>query len=275
MAGGMEWFRWHHGSVNDPKFALVAKRSGASTAEVIAVWACLLEAASMAEVRGTAGEPDCEALELTLGLADGLMSKIVEAMRARALLDGDGCHINAWEKRQPKRERDDNTAAERKQRQRDKESAGVTSAVTPSHATSHQDQPRREEKREELNTGATAPVGKTDLPACRTQEIVDAYHEALPEMPSVKLMNDGRRKAIAKLWRWVLTSTKTDGTRRATTADEATGWVKGYFQRVRDNDFLMGRGQRASAHEGWRCDLDFLLTDRGMKHVIEKTGEAA
>jgi hypothetical protein len=275
MAGGMDWFRWHHGSVTDPKFALVAKRSGASTAEVIAVWACLLEAASMAEVRGTAGELDCEALELTLGLADGLMFKIVEAMRARALLDGDSCHIKAWEKRQPKRERDDNTAAERKQRQRDKETAGVTAAVTPSHATSHQDQPRGEEKRGEVNTGAIAPVGKADVPACRTEEVVNAYHEALAELPRVKLMNDSRRKAINKFWRWALTSTRTDGSRRATTADEATDWLKNYFKRAGDNDFLMGRGSKASGHESWRCNFDFLLTEKGKKHVIENTREAA
>jgi hypothetical protein len=50
---GMDWFRWHHGSVNDPKFQLVAKRAGASVAEVVAVWACLLEAASSADERPT------------------------------------------------------------------------------------------------------------------------------------------------------------------------------------------------------------------------------
>ncbi len=25
MAGGIDWFRWHHGSVTDPKFQLIAK----------------------------------------------------------------------------------------------------------------------------------------------------------------------------------------------------------------------------------------------------------
>ena len=27
MAGGIDWFRWHHGSVTDPKFQLVARKS--------------------------------------------------------------------------------------------------------------------------------------------------------------------------------------------------------------------------------------------------------
>lgn len=37
MAGGIEWFRWHHGSVTDPKFQLVARRSGARLSDVLAV----------------------------------------------------------------------------------------------------------------------------------------------------------------------------------------------------------------------------------------------
>ena len=51
----MHWFRWHHGTVTDPKFGLIAKKAGASVAQVIAIWAYLLEAASAAEERGHPG----------------------------------------------------------------------------------------------------------------------------------------------------------------------------------------------------------------------------
>ena len=46
----MHWFRWHHGLVTDPKLGLIARKADTSMAEVIAVWACLLEAASASEV---------------------------------------------------------------------------------------------------------------------------------------------------------------------------------------------------------------------------------
>lgn len=94
-------------------------------------------------------------------------------------------------------------------------------------------------------------------------------------MPTAKLMTDARGKAIRKFWRWVLTSKKSDGTPRAQTADQALTWIRAYFERARDNDFLMGRTKPRAGHENWRCDIDFLLTERGMKHVIEKTAEAA
>lgn len=122
--------------------------------------------------------------------------------------------------------------------------------------------------------GEIAP-GKPGLPNCPVQDLVDLYHEILPELPKVRLLNDGRRKAVGKLWRFVLTSKKSDGTPRAETAEQATAWIRDYFGRARDNDFLMGRGYRSPEHAGWQCDLDFLLTDKGMKHVIEKTRTAA
>ena len=48
----MEWFRWFEGSTTDPKFAVVARRTGQPVAFVIAVWAQILERASASKERG-------------------------------------------------------------------------------------------------------------------------------------------------------------------------------------------------------------------------------
>lgn len=103
---GMDWFRWHHGSVNDQKFQLVAKRAGASVAEVVAVWACMLEAASSADERGNVGALDFESIDCAMGLQDGKSAQIHAAMIARNLVDDVG-NIVRWASRQPKRERED------------------------------------------------------------------------------------------------------------------------------------------------------------------------
>lgn len=131
----------------------------------------------------------------------------------------------------------------------------------------------QEQEQEQKEEPSASSADK--LPTCQPQAVIDLYHEALPELPSVRLMTDKRRKAIGSFWRWVLTSKKTDGSRRAQTADQALTWIGSYFARANENDFLMGRGRRADGHENWQCDMDFLLTDKGMKHVIEKTKEAA
>lgn len=132
--------------------------------------------------------------------------------------------------------------------------------------------PKNESLDEQLPAGDQAEEGDDPkLPACPVEAIVELYHQQLPELPRVRLLSDKRRKSIRKIWRWVLTSKKTDNTPRAASADEAQAWLRSYFGRARKNDFLMGRGHRSGEHAGWQCDLDFLLTDRGMQHVIEKT----
>ena len=113
------------------------------------------------------------------------------------------------------------------------------------------------------------------LPTCQADEIVNLYHDILPEMPAVRLMTEARKKALKSFWAFVLTSKKSDGTSRASDAETALAWTGAYFQRARDNDFLMGRGTKASGHEGWACSLDFLLSEKGRIQVIEKTKDAS
>ena len=165
MAGGIDWFRWHHGSVTDPKFQLVARKAGATLPEVLAVWAYLLEKASAAEFRGCFGEVDCESIDCLFGMADGTTESILFHMVDRKLIADE--YVVAWEKRQPKRE--DETANERKRRQREREHALALSQtsvtddasrdVTQGHAQVTPGHARGEESREEQIQQPPAPSG--------------------------------------------------------------------------------------------------------------------
>lgn len=101
------WFRWHHGTINDPKLGMIAKITNTTVANVVAVWASLLECASAQDdTGGTRGEIagyEPETMDYLLMLDDGMTQKIVDAMRARGMLSGD--KITSWGKRQVKRER--------------------------------------------------------------------------------------------------------------------------------------------------------------------------
>jgi hypothetical protein len=164
----MDWFRWHHGSVTDQKFQLVARKAGASVAEVIAVWASLLESASMAEDRGNPGECDFEALDCALGMDEGKSRAIYEQMAQRGVVAEDG-RITRWEKRQPKREREDDNSTERVRAFRAKQRQ-----ETPGNATETPETPRGDKSREE--------------------ELFDRFYAAYPR----KVGKDAARKAFAK-----------------------------------------------------------------------------
>lgn len=124
---------------------------------------------------------------------------------------------------------------------------------------------------EPLAAPPPATATSAGLPACPVDQLVGLYHEVLPELPRCRLMPDARAKLLRRRWRWVLSSRKPDGTRRASSAAEGLAWFGSFFERARASDWLMGRSARGAGHEGWQCDLDFLLSDKGLKAVVEKT----
>lgn len=134
----------------------------------------LLEAASMADERGVHGVLDFESLDCSMGLPDGKAQQIYNLMADRALVDPQTHSIKAWGRRQPLREREDVTAADRKRSQRGRDqndASNVTpktaqqNQVTPSHAKKSLEERRGEEIREEKAGGERArPPSPTGSP---------------------------------------------------------------------------------------------------------------
>lgn len=199
MAGGIDWLRWHHGSVSDSKFQLVAKRAGSSVAEVIAVWACLLERASMQEVeRGCLGTlPDFEAMDCSLGMEDGRALAIFSSLRQRSLID-DSLRLTGWAKRQPKREREGDSSAERTRAYRARQRSAANPlvpaepSVTPCDATTRQVTPREEERREEEKESSVSKPSASHPTSVGA--LFDRFWQAYPK----KKAKDAALKAFAK-----------------------------------------------------------------------------
>jgi hypothetical protein len=113
--------------------------------------------------------------------------------------------------------------------------------------------------------------GKLRLPPCPHEQIVSLYHQVLPELPGVRVLDDERRKAIRALWAFPLTQKRLDGSDRATGAAGALEWIREYFNQARHDDWLMGRVGRTGDHKNWRCTLEFLSTSKCIKRVLEQT----
>lgn len=271
-----QWLRLWHDMPTDPKWRTIARHAKQPISLVQAVYLHLLVDASRNVTRGHV-TVTTEDLASALDCDDADIQAILDAMQGRVV---DGDRLTGWEGRQPKREEPADgespakSPAQRKREQREREREAAANGESPQCHDASRNVTTDKDK-EEIKE-ANASVGSADrLPRCDTQSVVDLYHDTLPELPRVRLMTDGRRKAVSAFWRFVLTSKKSDGTPRATDAAQAMEWIRGYFTRARDNDFLMGRGHKAAGHEGWQCDFDFLLTEKGKKHVIEKTKEHA
>ena len=171
----MEWFRWYHGAISDPKWPLIARKSGQNIGTVVSIWAAILEHASQDEDRGSVDGFDPEAIDALYGYEDGTCKSVMDAMEDKALI-AEGC-ISSWRKRQPKREREDNST-ERVRRHREAkkaatetENANNNADETPCNASEtppkRHETPRTEQNREEKNRADTqdACVRVDRLPA--------------------------------------------------------------------------------------------------------------
>ncbi|PSL86634.1 hypothetical protein C7T35_01305 [Variovorax sp. WS11] len=156
---------------------------------------------------------------------------------------------------------------------------GQTSTEASTQASLVDDSETANKRRDSKGTGkgkkrgAKAPTS-AGLPTW-LQALIDLWHEVLPELPGVVVMNAEREQAAKDFRHWVLTTPRRDGTPRANDDVEFLAWTRDYFERARHNDFIMGRGARSPGHENWRCPFEWLLSAKGMQKVIEQTTEAA
>jgi hypothetical protein len=143
MGGNIQWFRWHHGSVTDPKFGRAARKAKVILPVVIAVWCALLERASASDDRGNYSGIDCADLDYLLGIDDGQTASVIAAMQEIGLLDSG--RVCAWESRQPARERgDSSTDRVAKFRAKQNQVTPCNATVTPSNAKLSHETPRVE-----------------------------------------------------------------------------------------------------------------------------------
>ena len=124
----VDWFRWWHGSVSDPKFGAICVRAKCSLPEVLAVWVALLECASQAANRGDISDCPHDEIAWTLRIDVDLVKTICEAMEARGLVSQG--RIVSWERRQPAREdaveEGSKTSTERSREHRERKKTDAT-----------------------------------------------------------------------------------------------------------------------------------------------------
>lgn len=145
------WFRWHHGTVTDPKWRVIASRcvTCVTVGHVIAVWAAMVENASQATPRGHLSGWDDEDIAVCLGFQIDQVAEIRQAMQGKVL---DGETLSGWGKRQPNRE-DNSTERTREWRERQRQDgAEMKRMVTHGDTTKRSVTPETETETEKKRT---------------------------------------------------------------------------------------------------------------------------
>lgn len=198
------WFRVWSDMVNDPKWRTIARVSKQEISRVIAVALHMMTCASNAANRGHTEGWNDEDVATALDIETGDVTVIREAMQGRVL---DGDYLTGWEKRQPKREREDDNSTERsrnsRQRQKGQEEA-MQRHATPCNANDNQETPREEESREDKeekqkrskaeSATATRLLAHWGLPA----EYVEFCQAERPDLDPIAVADRFRDYWVAK-----------------------------------------------------------------------------
>ena len=97
------------------------------------------------------------------------------------------------------------------------------------------------------------------FPDCPYQAIVDLYHEILPELREVAVLNETRKRLIRARWR---------SKAKKTECWNLDFWRR-YFEYVRKCDFLMGRKDPSSNRPPFTADLEWLVRPTNFAKVVE------
>jgi hypothetical protein len=94
---------------------------------------------------------------------------------------------------------------------------------------------------------------------CSQQKIVDLYHEILPQLNKVRVLNSKRRACLRSRWNQKVENI--DGL-----TSNCLEWWRGFFKYVRTSDFLMGR---LDGDRPFQADFDFLIKESSLTKVVE------
>lgn len=144
----------------------------------------------------------------------------------------------------------------------------VTKSLGKSLAEGHDMTHAKQRKRERWEPSANAPgsqdpsanasgsFASAEPPPCPHAEIVELYHEILPELPHVRSWGKERQKYLRARWR--------EDSERQT-----LDWWREYFATVRRSAFLMGQ-RNGSSGTSFRCSLEWLVRPLNFAKVLDE-----
>jgi len=84
---------------------------------------------------------------------------------------------------------------------------------------------------------------------CPHEEIINLYHEVLPELPGVRTWPENNRKILRTRW-------KEEPER------QNLAWWRSYFEYIRESQFLMGR------EKDWMANLEWIVRPKNMTKIL-------
>lgn len=113
----------------------------------------------------------------------------------------------------------------------------------------------------------TGKPATPEKPACPAEDIVRLYHEAMPDNPRVRVLNDIRRKTIRARWKEAATLT-CQPFGYSSREGGLVAWRR-FFEVCSESDFLTGKATAQPGKPPFVADIDFLMSPAGFAKCLE------
>jgi len=115
------------------------------------------------------------------------------------------------------------------------------------------------------NEEAAEPVlrANSSAPDCPYSAIAEAYHQELPELPSIVVLSPNRKRALQARWREVCTAEHLDSQGGLT-------FFRDFFRRIKQSEFLLGKtAPKRPGDRSFRADFDWILNPANFVKIVE------
>lgn len=235
----MKWLKLYTEILDDPKIRLLAFED---RWHYVALLCCKAE--GIQDERDGIWE---RLLRVKLGLAEVEFDSLKKRLLEVCLID-EAWNPTGWDKRQAAQ---DARGAERQKRYREKlAKRNVTHNVT---ATSQvEDRSKKIEVEKEKNKTPMSLSAKADPVPIR--EIVDLYHQRLPQLPKCQKLTKTREGYIKQRWREDMPAMQ--------------NW-ENFFDYVANSEFLTGRAQPRNGDRPFIADLEWITRAGNFAKILE------
>ena len=245
----MEWYRAYHGMPYDSKLHVISKRSNQPMAHVVAIWLCVLDAASQHDPRGVC-RLDPEEVSVMQDISLDAVENILKSFRDRGMITSEDI-VASWSKRQRR------TSTERSREARSKKQQDATDCndkpqsaanETPREEQSRTDEEQTREDKKELEKIKKEEINQNKGEFERKKEILIQMLEVWNEKVQKKINPDKDAILTKKRRQLMLKRFEEDF------KSDLDAW-RYYCQKISDSDFYLGKTNAGD----WSIDLTWAV----------------
>jgi hypothetical protein len=120
----------------------------------------------------------------------------------------------------------------------------------------------KEQIRDRSGSTTKDPNPKPNKYVCPQSQIVDLYHDSLPELARVKIWSEERQAALRA--RWTQAVSNNNGLKSS-----SIEWWKGFFEYIKESDFLMGRTEPHTGRKRFKANLEWIVKKKNFINILE------